>query len=278
MIWKYEFTRINFAVERAVKEIYQKIESSTDYVPFLAFGEYIEENEKTEMGPYEIGNRTDGFKDDAWLRVLMTFLNSSYSFSNENTSDSKESIFFETMLYIHIWESRPYLRFLKRIANLLSADEYLWKPKIKDRTKSVFLEQHILPDLKRKNLKIVEIIEKGYNKQIRDAIAHNEYWHNLTRPELIFENYKSNPDRIDKLHYNKWTEIFVHTFLLAYHLRSYFEQQKKNLDDNKCKTGFEVKLIDKGNSSIDGLIFFDKENNKFTGKLKKSNANKKYLI
>ena len=268
MIWKNEFNRINIIVEKAVKEIYQKIERSPNYIPFLAFGDYIEENKKTETGPYVIDNRTDGFKDDAWLRVLMTFLNSSYSFSYENTSDSKESIFLETMLYLHIWESRPYLRFLKRITNLISNDEYLWKLKVNDSSKSVFLEQKILPDLEKQNLMIVDIIKKGYVKQVRDAIAHNEYWHNLASPEIIFENYKPNPKRIEKLHYNEWTEIFVHTFLLAYHMRNYFELQKKNLNDEKCKTGFEVNLITRENNKVDGLIFYNKDKNIFRGKIK----------
>jgi len=268
MIWKYEFERINFIVEQAVKEIYQKIENCPDYISFLAFGDYIEKNKDTNIGPYAIDNRTDGFKDDAWLRVLITFLNSSYNFSSENTSDSKESIFFETMLYLHIWESRPYLRFLKRITNLVATGEYLWKLEVKDRSKSVFLEQQILPVLEKQKLKIVDIIQKGYNKQVRDAIAHNEYWHSWSRPKIIFENYKLNPERKDEFHYNEWTKIFVYTFLLAYHMRNYFELQKKKLDDIKCKNGFEVKLMDKKNTKVDGLIFFDKKKDKFSGKIK----------
>lgn len=269
MIWKKDFKRINFLVEQSVKELFKRLEKTDDYIPFLAFGDYIDKYEKSNDNPYIIDNRMDGFKDDAWMKTLLTFLNTSYNFNNENTADSKVSIFFEMMMYIHIWESRPYLRFLKRIANLIGKNEYLWKLQISDKKKSVFLEQQILPILKKKKLKVVEIIRNGYEKQLRDAIAHNEYWHNLGNPEIILENYKTSPNRIDKLHYNIWTERFCYTFLLAYYLRNYFEIKKQELDETKCKEGFEVKLLDKKGSTSEGMIFYDKGKNKFKAEIKR---------
>ena len=267
MIWKKDFENINYLVETAVKEFYEKLRKTSDYLVFLANGDYVQENEGTKISPYVIENKTDGFKDKAWLQVLMTFLNSKYNFTNENTSDSIENIFYETMLYIHVWESRPFLRFLKRASNLIKNDEYLWKLIIKDKNKSVFLEQKILPILEKKELKISTIIKESYIKQIRDAIAHNEYWHNWSKPQLIFENYKYNPNRINEIHYNDWTVIFSKTFLLAYHLRNYFEIEKNNLDDELCKNGFKVKLMKKNGEKGEGLIFYNKATNKFSGRL-----------
>jgi hypothetical protein len=268
MIWKKDFEKIDFVVKRAVDDFYLKLKENKDYIFFLAYGDYIMENEKTNFSPYVIDYRIDGFKDEAWIEVLMTFLNSAYSFTNENTADSKVSIFFETMLYIHIWESRPYLRFLKRATNLIEGKPYLWKLNINDPKKSGLLEQGILPKLKKKKLQIVDIINNAYIKQIRDAIAHNEYWHSWSRPVLIFENNnKKNPNSIDELHYNEWTEIFSKTFLLAFYLRKQFEEEKKKLDDKKCIEGFEVKLPTIKNGEVDGLIFYDKIKNKFRAKI-----------
>jgi hypothetical protein len=276
MIWKNDFEKINFLVEKSVIELYSELEKSNDYITFLAHGDYIEGNEQSSTTQHIINNHVDVFKDDAWLKVLLTFINSSYNFLNENTCDSKASIFFETMLYLHIWESRPFLRFLKRAANLIEKNTYLWNLKVKDKSKSVYLEQQILPVLEKKKLKIADVIKNGYVKQIRDAIAHNDYWHNLARPELILENYKQKPKRIEKIHYNEWTNKFCYTFLLAFHLRKYFEIKKQNLDDKKCKEGFEVKLKDKNGETIDGLILYDKESNKFQGRIISRTANKNY--
>jgi len=267
MIWRHEFEGINFFVEQAVKEVFSIIKKSDDYIVFLSFGDYMEENFKRGLNPYVINNRMDGFKDDAWLQTLATFLNSTYQFSSENTSDSKINLFFEKMMYLHVWESRPYLRFLKRITNLIEKNEYLWKLEIKDSKKSIFLENEILNKLEKKQLKITEIIRQGYVKQIRDAIAHNEYWHNPGKPEIILENYKPNPHRIDKIHYNEWTKYFCHTFLLAYHLRQYFEVSKRNLDDEKSKNGFEVKLMDKKGHRVNGLMRYRKETNAFQAEI-----------
>jgi hypothetical protein len=268
MIWRNEFEQINFIVEQAVKEVYSLIAKSDKYIVFLSFGDYVEKYAKSDINPYIIDNRMDGFKDDAWIKALMTFLNSTYNFNSENTADSKVSLFFETMMYLHVWESRPYLRYLKRIASLIEKNEYLWKLEISDKKKSVFLKNQILPIFEKKNLKIAEIIKKGYVKQIRDAIAHNEYWHNSGTPEIILENYKPNPNRIDKLHYNEWTEYFCYTFLLAYHLRNYFEISKQTLDDEKCKDGFKTRLINKKGEEVEGLIFYRKEHNSFNAKIK----------
>lgn len=262
MIWKHEFRKINFQVEQSVKELYDLLSKTDEYITFLSFGDYIEEY--SDKQPYVIDNRIDGFKDEAWLKVLMTFLNSAYSFSAENTTDSKVSIFFETMMYIHVWESKPYLKHLMRIATLIDKEEYLWKLEIKDTKKSMFLEHKILSIFNKKNLKVSEIIKKGYVKQIRDAIAHNDYWHNIGSPEIILENYKKNPRRIEKLHFNEWTEYFCYTFLLAYHLRNYFQISKQNLDDEKCKNGFKVKFKNKKGDDIEGLIYYNKENDSFS--------------
>lgn len=267
MIWKNDFEKINFIVRKAVEELYSKLKESDEYIFFLAYGDYILNNEKTNISPYVIDNRVDGFKDDAWMEVLMAFLNSSYNFNNENTSDSKTSIFFETMLYIHIWESRPYLKFLKRATNLIQEKSYLWKLNISDSKKSVFIEQKILPILEKNKLKIVEIIKESYIKQIRDAIAHNEYWHSWSRPVLILENYNQNPNRINELHYNEWTVIFVKSFLLAFHLRTIFEKEKEILDDKQCIEGYKVKLPTIRNGNVDGLVFYDKAKKKFRAEI-----------
>lgn len=268
MIWRKDFEKISNLIEISVSELFIEAEKSSDYILFLARGDYIDKFVNTIVNPYTIDNKYDILKDEALMKVLLSFLNNSYSFSSENTCDSKESIFYETMLYLNIWESRPYLKLLKRITNLLSNNEYLWKLNISDRTKSVFLEQQILPELKKRKLKIYDVIKIGYRKQLRDAIAHNEYWHNWAKPELIFENYKLNPNREDKLHYNEWTEIFVYTFLLAYHFRNYLGLQKKKLDDIKCIEGFKVKLMNAKERKVDGLVFYNKEKNKFNSRIR----------
>ena len=266
MIWKNEFERIDFLIKRAVKELFIELSKTDEYIHFLAFCDYDPSLEKTQVTPYIIDNRRDGFKDEAWLSTLMTFLNSSYRFNHENTSDSKVSIIFEMMMYLHIWESRPYLRFLKRISNLLDKNEYLWKPKIKDSSKTTILSTEILPVFEKKNLKIAEIIKCGYIKQIRDAIAHNEYYHNLYRPVIILENYKPNPQRINKLHYNEWTQLFCYSFLLAYHLRTFYEDYRHSIDKDEGAQGIPATLYNKKGNRVDGKIFYNSERNTFSAK------------
>ncbi len=141
MISRNEFKQIDALVKTAIEEVYSKITQKDDYIVFLAFGDYDEYS----SSPYFIDSRMDGFKDKVWLQVLLEFLNIAYNFNTEKTSDTEEGLFIEKMMYLHIWESRPYLKHLKRIANLIDKNDYLWKNKVKNKTKAVFLSNQVLP-------------------------------------------------------------------------------------------------------------------------------------
>ena len=91
MIWRKDFEKISNLIEIAVSELFIEAEKSSDYILFLARGDCIDKFVNTIVNPYTIDNKYDILKDEALIKVLLSFLNNSYSFSSENTCDSKES-------------------------------------------------------------------------------------------------------------------------------------------------------------------------------------------
>ena len=87
-----------------------------DYYLFLCNAAYLESFEGTNVSAYVIDNRVDHLIDRHRLDFLNKYLKTDYSFSQFNTSDSKESLTIKMMMYTHIWESK---NFLKQLIKLL---------------------------------------------------------------------------------------------------------------------------------------------------------------
>ncbi len=90
------------------------ISNPENYILFLINGEFNEIlNQRKDLGyiPYTIYYRIDDYNDTNRLTFLCDFLNKYYSFNmNENIEFDFYRINIETMIYTHIWESKPFLK------------------------------------------------------------------------------------------------------------------------------------------------------------------------
>lgn len=97
MIRVNEFRKIDMEVQNAIQEAFEfgKLNEKVknDFYLFLSNAAFIENNVGTNVSQYVIDN-----------------LKSYYSLSQFNTSDSKESLTMEMMMYTHIWESKIFLK------------------------------------------------------------------------------------------------------------------------------------------------------------------------
>lgn len=122
MIRVNEFRRIDIEVQNAIREAFEFGKSNekdeNDYYLFLSNAAYIENYEGTNVSPYVIDNRMDYLIDSHRLDFLTKYLKTYYSFSHFNTSDSKESLTMEMMMYTHIWESKNFLKQLIKLLKL----------------------------------------------------------------------------------------------------------------------------------------------------------------
>ena len=122
MITKNDFALIKEEVENAVNQAFQFAKDNEvdegDYILFLANAENIASYEDTGFNPHILDYRINKIKDQERVNFLLHYLNLRYNFTEDYTTDSKIDINQEMMIYAHIWESKPFLRQLKKLANL----------------------------------------------------------------------------------------------------------------------------------------------------------------
>lgn len=270
MIRVSEFRTINQTIKIAISEALdfakQNERENNDYVLFLCNATYIENYNGTQVNPYVIDNRIDFLIDEHRLDFLTKYLETQYSFSQFNTADSKGSLTMEMMMYTHIWESKNFLKQLKRLLDLCLSNDYDWNVEIPNAgngdSKQKFIRESIRDKFNSKNLKIVDIIKQGYQSQYRNAFAHSDYSFGLNEETIELHNYKPDGYEVKSITIDKWTKYFCHSFLLNYHLSNMFYEERQ-----KINAPIEVFLKDKNGNKKKGIIEYDRERNSFSGRL-----------
>src|SRR5690625_1096851 len=133
MISKNEFDKLESQVIQAIESLFDSIkkENEHDYLLFLIKAENISRYPSFSnlSNPYVIDYSIARMIDRSRLDFMVEFLKSAYSFSKkgELLADPKLRIPLELMFYTHIWESKPFLRHLYRLALLASGYGDAWE-------------------------------------------------------------------------------------------------------------------------------------------------------
>ncbi|MGV0999812.1 hypothetical protein ACTS9U_00110 [Empedobacter falsenii] len=270
MIRLTEFRYIDQTIQNAIRQAFEFAKTNekdkNDYYLFLCNAAYVENYEGTQVNPYVIDNRMDQLIDEHRLDFLTKYLRNQYSFSQFNTSDSKESLTMEMMMYTHIWESKNFLKQLIKLLNLCLNQEYDWNVEIPDAgngdSKQKLIRDNIRDKFKSKNLDIADIITNGYRSQFRNAFAHSDYSFGLNDAKIDLHNYKPNSYEVQSITMDEWTKYFCYSFLLNYHLPNFYYSERQKIDKP-----IEVFLRNKQGEKKKGIIIYDKERNGFSGQL-----------
>jgi len=270
MIRLSEFRVIDQTIQNAIINAFefarQNEKDKNDYFLFLCNATYIDSYENTIVNPYVIDNRIDHLIDEHRIEFLTKYLRTQYSFSQLNTSDSKESLTMEMMMYTHIWESKNFLKQLKKLLDLCLSNEYDWNVKIPDAgngdSKQKFIRETIRDQFKSKNLELGDVIANGYRSQFRNAFAHSDYSFGLSEESIDLHNYKPNSYEVPSISLDEWTKYFCHSFLLSYHLPNYYYKERQKID-----APVEVFLRNKHGDKKKGIVVYDKKYDKFSGQL-----------
>ncbi len=170
------------------------------------------------------------------------------------------------MMYTHIWESKNFLKQLKKILNLCLKNEYDWKVEIPDAgngdSKQKLIREEYRDSFKSKNLKIADVITKGYRSQFRNAFAHSDYSFGLNDDKINLHNYKPNSYEVESITIDEWTEFFCYSFLLNYHFINFYYNERLKIEEPK-----EVFLRNKDGEKKKGIIEYDKERDSFSGRI-----------
>jgi hypothetical protein len=270
MIRVNEFRKIDIEVQNAIQEAFKfgktKEKDKNDYYLFLCNAAYIENYEGTNVSPYVVDNQMDYQIDSHRLDFLTKYLKTYYSFSQFNTSDSKESLTIEMMMYTHIWESKNFLKQLYKLLDLCNGNEYQWNYEMPDArngdSKQLLIRDKLRDGFQAKFLKIADIITSGYRSQFRNAFAHSDYSFGLNDDKINLHNYKPNSYEVKSIRIDEWTTFFCNSFLLNYHFQNYYYEERQ-----KIKQPIEVYLRNSKGEKKKGVIKYDSKRNAFTGYL-----------
>ena len=237
----YDMTNgMRAVIDNALQQLF--VNCPEDYVLFLANGEYNElwtNNQSLNLMPYAIcGDNEDNRYDSTRQRFLCEFLNTHYIFADkQELQDDEYRINVEFLIYTHIWESKPFLKRLYRLANLLCGKEYEWKNKIPPYKKSDFIEKKIIKPFNTANCLLGRVITDYYKRDLRNAIAHSDYQIDSARRMISFKS-----DTKPHISYDEWSIIFVYSISLSYYLLDVVKERKMRIIQDFGKNSFTIKM------------------------------------
>lgn len=244
------------------------ISNPDDYILFLINGEFNETlSERKDLGyiPYTIDYRIDDYNDINRLTFLCDFLNKYYSFdTSQNLEFNSYRINIETMIYTHIWESKPFLKNLYRLTSLLKGKEYNWK--VKDELlyiRSNFLHDHIITPLSEIESPISSIIEKGYKRELRNAFAHSDY--SIEKKRISYFNARGTTieEKYLEMDIPDWAIHFAYSFCLSYWFSKIKMDRRKNLTKDFNFNRFWIKTPDSKGKIVRRLVGTDDNGENF---------------
>ncbi len=224
MITRQEFADIDKEIEEAIKTTLEnlKANNTSNYFVFLADGEYFLIYKKTN--PFLIDNQMDRYKDETRLTFLSNFLQTFYRFPTTQlaTDDDEQRIHMELMVYSHIWESKPFLKKLHRLAHINNGEDYNWKLNVPEISKYDFILNDIRATFGLTGNPLEQIITNGFQTSLRNAFAHSDYSFDTTngKKQIWLDNYKGKVWELQEISFDNWSKRFVYSALLSYHLLS----------------------------------------------------------
>jgi len=247
MIKIERYKEINDEIIKSIKNTFNDLceNSLQEFILFLANAEYVKEYEGTKLSPYTIDYRLDIMKDTTRLEFLVAFLKSHYSFpcSIKKIKYDFYRMNLELMIYTHIWESKPYLKKLYRLSKLVNEKKYEWKCEIPDMSKHDFIRNVVRKNFENQKNDISEIIEKGFHTSLRNAFAHSEYGFDTMNGNnrIVLLNHKGKSWELKEISFDEWSERFVYSALLSYHLLN-FSFKRKEIIKSKLSNKFTIKI------------------------------------
>ena len=263
MIFKEILKKQEPIVKEAVEELFNNAEKNQthpqDILLILANGFYNEDfslefYKKTKLSPYVIGIGLIGFSEITqykfydWYRKSHIVMLSEFKKKlkdNKNLAEfEKISIHIEKNIYLKFWESDMILKKMLQLVNLANGKSYDWHLKIpvyaraREGSKQKIIRGKIRDDVKGICPKFYNIIKDTYLPQIRNAIAHSQFY--FSERGIGYLNYSKDPKAhclIRSLSFEDWATYFHNTILL-------YSELIKNF--NKWEDSYYQKTIEKG--------------------------------
>ncbi len=175
--------------------------------------------------PYIMGLGFEGFSERTHYEFIDTYRkNNLIKDQSILVSNSIEelSIQIEMLIYLKIWECDLFIKKIYQIVQLLNGKAYDWNftiAKYNNDKSATGTRQKIIREKIRDNIKshlpiLHESFKSAYNPQIRNAIAHSQYY--FLERSIGFNNFdhKNKYSNLNRITFEDWSEIFHKTIII----------------------------------------------------------------
>ena len=185
----------------------------------LVYTNFFKSDFPKNNSPYKMGPNFEGLSGITHFNFIDTYRKINIL---ENDlieipiGQKKLSIQIEMLIYLKIWECDYFIKKLYQIARLLNGESYDWNFKISydnyDKTatgtRHKILREHIRDKFKTHLPELFNAFKESYITQLRNAIAHSQYY--LQNDVIGLNNYdeKSKFCKLRSLSFKDWSKIF----------------------------------------------------------------------
>ena len=257
------FSLCDTAIKDAMLQLGQ--ERFDHFLLFLARGEILPHQEG--INKY-VSDYTSDLRENFYQReYCVRYLKRNYSQEgfNYDTEDDIYELITEMLIYSHIWEDVGFLKKLMRLSTLLIGEEYPWTTEEIEKHERYYtiITGQIIKPLKRKKLKLGELLECAYSSNIRNSFAHSMY--EIIPYSRSIRIWGTRPREYNyNITFDDFQEKFLYTIRIWNQLFYQFEEFRLIAAQNKMKSSV-IKL-----PSDDGQIFLGAEMRERSGKLEPS--------
>ncbi|MBP6732733.1 MAG: hypothetical protein KA149_11780 [Chitinophagales bacterium] len=239
MLYIEKLKQLEPEVEKVVDGFFKKIEKNQfhegDLLLVAVHGFYDKRTDesiflkKMKLSPYVFGSGEEGLTNQTQYDFYNAFLSAYVNYGDrqkylEYLKTDKQAqasylitLQLELVIYLKFWESDFFLKQLYNLGvNLLHGKNYDWHIDIKNKGKKTFLDIELKDSLRIKAPKFLELFDAIYSRQVRNAIAHSQFW--LNNSYLILMNYDpSDNANLKRLTIDEWEEMY-HLFVVFYNV------------------------------------------------------------
>ncbi len=143
-------------------------------------------------------NNISEFSYEEYLEMVK-FKNKKYTEQQEKLKfDEEISVQAEMLIYLKFWESDLIIKRLYQLARLLDGEPYDWYFKLSSNhfventtgARHIIIRELIRDRIEPHSQIIADLIRNTYKTQIRNAIAHSNYW--IINRRIALTNYEKN--------------------------------------------------------------------------------------
>jgi hypothetical protein len=285
MIYEETLEKYNDSVKDAVDELFSNsfTNQRNDTDLLLVFQNALKNNHPEEtlkrlnITNFQIGPDFIGFRYNSFYKFINAYRDKVFKKTDQKAELEKDPferdyiyhnlIEQELLIYLKFWESDLILRRLYNLTRLARGEEYEW---IYDQSffnaRRKLVKEEIQKDLDRISPKFNALIEEIYSRQIRNAIAHSQYY--LLYDSINLTNKDENPHYIlGSISYDDWEILFHKTILFYNYLISntneYSEKYQKDVKGKHYGLMIVFPEKDSKGNNKTGWLKFDESFNRW---------------